>query len=143
MDQTTVFLPVAVLALWTLFVLLLVPIRRFAAASEKKVTAEDFRFGESANVPGDVAIANRAWMNLLEAPLLFYTASIIFFVTAGVEQPVLILGWTYVGLRIIHTLIHVTYNKVFHRLTAFALSNVVLVMLWVRLLANLLAPAAA
>jgi hypothetical protein len=138
MQQSAIFLPVAVLALWTLFVLLLVPIRRFAAASQKKVTAEDFRFGESADVPGDVTIANRAWMNLLEAPMLFYVASLVFYVTANVEQPVLILAWTYVGLRIAHTLIHVTYNKVFHRLTAFALSNVVLVMLWVRLLSSLL-----
>lgn len=138
MQQSAIFLPVAVLALWTLFVLLLVPIRRFTAASQKKVTAEDFRFGESANVPGDVAIANRAWMNLLEAPLLFYVASLVFYVTDNVQQPVMWMAWAYVGLRIVHTLIHVTYNKVFHRLTAFALSNVVLVMLWIRLLTSLL-----
>ncbi len=142
MQQTDIFLPVAALALWTLLVLGLVPIRRFTAASQKKVTAEDFRFGESANVPGDVAIANRAWMNLLEAPLLFYVACLIFFVTARVDQPAVILAWAYVALRIAHTLVHVTYNKVFHRLTAFALSNIVLVTIWVRLAGGLLsAPA--
>lgn len=143
MQQSTIFLPVATLALWTLLVLALVPIRRFTAASQKKVTADDFRFGESANVPGDVAIANRAWMNLLEAPLLFYVASLIFFVTAHVDQQVLMLAWAYTGLRIVHSLIHVTYNRVFHRLTAFALSNVVLVTLWIRLMGALLAAPAA
>lgn len=131
MPQTQIFLPVAVLALWTLLVLGLVPIRRFAAASKKKVTAEDFRFGESANVPGDVAIANRAWMNLLEAPLLFYVACLVVFVTGNVDAYAINLAWAYVGLRIVHTIVHVTYNNVFHRLTAFALSNVALVSLWI------------
>lgn len=138
MAQTNIFLPVSVLALWTLLVLGLVPVRRFAAASQKKVTSDDFRFGESANVPGDVAIANRAWMNLLEAPLLFYVATLIFFVTQRVDDMVVTLAWAYAALRIIHTIIHVTYNKVFHRLTAFALSNVVLVTIWIRLLNSLL-----
>lgn len=138
MPQTQIFLPVAVLALWTLLVLGLVPIRRFAAASKKKVTAEDFRFGESANVPGEVAIANRAWMNLLEAPLLFYVACIVLFVMARVDDNAVYIAWAYVGLRVVHTLIHVTYNKVFHRLTAFALSNVVLVTLWIRVLMEVL-----
>jgi hypothetical protein len=138
MPQTNIFLPVSVLALWTLLVLGLVPVRRFAAASQKKVTSDDFRFGESANVPGDVAIANRAWMNLLEAPLLFYVATLIFFVTQRVDDTVVTLAWAYAALRIVHTIIHVTYNKVFHRLTAFALSNVVLVTIWIRLLNSLL-----
>jgi hypothetical protein len=34
------------------------------------------------------------------------------------------MAWTYVGLRAVHSLVHLTYNKVFHRLTLFALSNV-------------------
>ena len=133
MPQTAIFLPVATLAIWTLLVLLLVPIRRFTAGAQKKVTHDDFRLGESANVPGDVTIANRAWMNLLEAPMLFYVASLIFFVTARVDDTVVMLAWAYTALRIVHTLIHVTYNKVIHRLIPFALSNIVLVILWIRL----------
>ena len=35
------------------------------------------------------------------------------------------------GLRAIHSLIHVTYNNVMHRLAAFALSNLVLAVFWV------------
>ncbi len=138
MQQTQIFLPVAVLALWTLLVLGLVPIRRFTAAFAKKVTAEDFRFGESTTVPGEVTIANRAWMNLLEAPLLFYIACLIWFLIGGVDNGVIMLAWGYVGLRIVHTLVHVTYNRVFHRLTVFAVSNVVLITLWIRLLTSLL-----
>jgi hypothetical protein len=133
MSQTAIFLPVAALAMWTLVVLLQVPIRRFAAGAARKVTADDFKFGESARVPGDVSIANRAYMNLLEAPILFYVACLVCFEAGKVDDLILILAWAYVGLRAAHSLIHLTYNNVMHRLTAFAVSNVVLVALWVML----------
>ena len=41
------------------------------------------------------------------------------------------IAWTYVALRIVHSLIHLTYNHVMHRLAAFTASNVALVVLWV------------
>jgi len=44
----------------------------------------------------------------------------------------IVLAWGYVALRIAHSAIHLTYNNVFHRLSAFAASNVLLVALWVR-----------
>lgn len=142
MGDKAIFLPAAALALWTLLVLLLIPVRRFRAGALKQVTADDFRLGESTRVPPEVAIPNRAWMNLLEAPLLFYVACVVLFSIHTVDQPALTLAWAYVGLRIVHTLIHVTYNRVFHRLIAFALSNVVLVILWIRVVTALLAPEA-
>lgn len=137
MSDTSIFLPVAALALWTLTVLGLVPLRRFAAASKKKVTVEDFRFGESTRVPGEVSIPNRAWMNLLEAPVLFYVACMVVFAIGKVDQTIIAVAWAYVGLRIVHSLIHVTYNNVFHRLVAFALSNFVLIAMWVLLVIRL------
>ena len=39
--------------------------------------------------------------------------------------------WGYVGLRVLHSCIHLTYNGVVHRLTVFAFSNALLVSLWV------------
>ncbi|MBS0413400.1 MAG: MAPEG family protein, partial [Proteobacteria bacterium] len=44
---------------------------------------------------------------------------------------ILAFAWPYVGLRVMHSVIHITYNRVLHRLTAFALSNVVLMALWI------------
>ena len=73
-------------------------------------------------------------MNLLELPVLFYVACLTYYVTDRVNGTALALAWTYVGLRIVHSAIHLTYNRVRHRLVAFAASNVVLVMLWTNLL---------
>ena len=44
---------------------------------------------------------------------------------------VLVVGCGDVGLRVLHSLIHLTYNHVIQRLLVFAASNFVLVALWV------------
>src|SRR5580765_679563 len=98
MDQASIFAPMGALAFLTQAVLLLVPIRRFRAGALGQIQRDDFKYGESANVPGHVSIPNRAMMNLLEMPLLFYVASVMFYVTGKVDTLVLGVAWTYVAL---------------------------------------------
>jgi hypothetical protein len=117
----------------TFAVLLLIPYVRFKAARGGLVAADDFKFGESGRVPGHVSVPNRNLMNLLELPLLFYIACLTLYVTKTVDQASLYLAWLYVALRAAHSLVHLTYNKVFHRLSVYAASNVVLAMIWIRL----------
>lgn len=47
---------------------------RAGAAKARRVRIGDFRVGESPDVPADVALPNRNFMNLLEMPVLFYAA---------------------------------------------------------------------
>ncbi|HEX5263073.1 MAG TPA: MAPEG family protein [Phenylobacterium sp.] len=131
MTQSLIFAPMGALAFLTLGVLNLIPIRRFRAGALGQIVADDFKFGESANVPGHVSIPNRSMMNLLELPMLFYVGSLMFYATGKVDALVLGVAWLYVALRYVHAAIHLTYNNVRHRLIPFALSNVVLVAYWV------------
>jgi len=131
MRQDLIFAPMGALALLTLFVLTFVPIRRFQSGFAGQTSADDYKFGESARVPGSVSIPNRNYMSLLEGPLLFYVASLMYFVAGRVDQTVLSLAWAYVGLRFVHSAIHMTYNKVLHRLVPFALSSVLLTAYWI------------
>ena len=130
MPQDSIFMPMGALALLTFLVLILIPIRRFRAGFAGKIVPDDFKYGESRNVPGDVSIPNRAYMNLLEIPVLFYVICLMLFISARVDQTFLYLAWVYVGLRVLHSLIHTTYNNVYHRLTVFALSNFVVGTMW-------------
>ena len=129
--------PMIVLVFWTFLVLLLIPRRRFGAARRKLVAARDFAFGESDNVPGEVRLPNRNYMHLLELPVLFYVACITLVVTAKVEPWSVGLAWAFVAARIAHSLVHLTYNNVFHRLRIFGLSVVLLMALWLRVVAIL------
>jgi hypothetical protein len=128
--QESIFLPFLAMGLLTFIVLGMIPQRRFRAVFAGQVTPEDFALGESARVPGHVSLANRNYMNLLELPMLFYAVCIALFVTGTVDSLALGLAWAYVAGRTLHSLVHVTYNRVIHRLILFALSNVVLMALW-------------
>lgn len=131
MEQSAVFGPLLALIGWTLLVLLVIPYRRFKAVSNRQIKPQDFKLGESENVPPYVRIPNRNWMNLLEAPLLFYVICFVLFLSRNVDTSILVLAWCYVGCRVVHSLIHLTCNKVLYRLVAFALSNGILSALWV------------
>src|SRR5437763_6404162 len=137
MPHELILLPMGALALLTFLALMLIPLRRFRAAFAGQVRAEDFRYGESPRVPGEVSIPNRNYMNLLELPMLFYVVCVLNYVTSPTVSTVtLALAWLYVGLRTLHSLIHLTYNNVMHRLAMFVAGNVVLATLWIAFFAH-------
>lgn len=131
MVQEAIFLPVLALAALTFTVLLFIPLRRFRSVFAGQVTPDDFKLGESAQVPGHVALANRNYMNLLELPALFYAVALAMYVTQTVSPLALQLAWAYVGLRVLHSLVHISVNHVITRMSLFAFSNFVLIAIWV------------
>lgn len=137
MQPEAIFEPVIVLVMLTLAVLGYTGYKRFSAGFAGRVKGHDFRYGENANVPPDVAVANRNFMNLLEAPVLFYTFCIVAYVTHQAGIWAVALAWLYVALRIVHTFIHLTYNKILHRFSSYALSNLVLLVMWLKFAAGL------
>ncbi len=136
MDQEAIFAPMAAMALLTFTVLLLVPIARFRAAFAGQVTVDDFKLGESPGVPANVSLPNRNYMHLLELPTLFFPVCLMFYVTHRVTVASIDVAWAFVALRLTHSLIHVTYNDVRHRLVAFTLGNGALGALWVMFFAQ-------
>ncbi len=130
MRAEAIFGPVSVLALWTVAVLLLTGFRRVGAVRARRLRQGAFRYGESPEVPDELKVWNRNLMNLLEMPILFYVVCIGFYVTRQVTQAIVVLAWVYVGLRLLHSLVHLTSNRVIVRLTVFALGNFVLLAQW-------------
>lgn len=130
---TPILRPMTALVLLTFIVSLVLPYHRVKAGLQRRVVLDDFKYGESENVPDHVRIPNRNLMNLLEMPLLFYVACITLYVTKSVDPVDVNLAWLYVGLRTAHSIVHLGYNKLLHRIAMYALSNAVLGVIWVRL----------
>ena len=76
--------------------------------------------------------------NLFELPVLFYLALVVAAMTAQAGMPVLALAWTFVALRVLHSWIHCSYNKVMHRFQAYVAGGVALWALWIVLAIGLL-----
>jgi hypothetical protein len=85
--------------------------REAAALLERTAAADNFR-------------------NLFELPVLFYALCLALLTTGLVSTLLLGLAWVYVALRALHSLIHVTYNRVSHRFTVHLASTLVLFFMW-------------
>lgn len=70
--------------------------------------------------------------NLFEIPVLFL-AGLLAVHGAGLgDETYVYLGWAFVVLRALHSLIHCTYNRVLHRFIAYALAAFVVWGIWAR-----------
>lgn len=74
--------------------------------------------------------------NLFEVPVLFYVLCIAIAVTGGSTPGFVTAAWAYVGLRALHSVIHVTYNRVTHRFLVYAASTVLLFGMWIAFVAG-------
>lgn len=93
----------------------------------------DFRFYSlyrGFEEPEKLAQYSRHVIHHFETPTLFYIISVMAFVTNQTGSLVTILAWAYVGLRYIHSYVHLTGNVVIVRFRIFALSMLMLAVLW-------------
>ena len=79
------------------------------------------------------------YMNLFEAPVIFYVICILFLILKKGSSISIGLMWAYVFARYIHSYIHCTYNKVMHRFYAFASSMFLLMALFINLVLTIFA----
>lgn len=77
--------------------------------------------------------------NLFEVPVLFYVLCIALVANGGSTPGFVTAAWAYVALRSLHSLIHVTYNRVMHRFLVYVASTLLLFAMWGAFLARVTA----
>jgi hypothetical protein len=77
--------------------------------------------------------------NLFEVPVLFYVLCIALVVNGGSTPGFVTAAWAYVALRSLHSLVHVTYNRVMHRFLVYVASTLLLFAMWGAFLARVTA----
>jgi hypothetical protein len=122
MDPNLILPPMGALAALTFLVLLFVPAFRLG----RKPNVQDSADGD---IPG--GLRNPNFTDLLEMPVLFYVICLMLFVANRVDSLFLYLAWIYVGLRALHSIVHLTYDNMRHRMALFALSNLMVLVMWV------------
>ena len=76
--------------------------------------------------------------NLFELPVLFYVVMVLLAISGWATPTALTLAWAFVGLRVLHSVIQCTYNKVMHRFSVHVAGALVLGALWAYLGVGLL-----
>ena len=108
--------------------------RRFASVKSGNIDAKYFKLMAGEQVPDDVAKSTRNFNNLFEVPLLFYIAATLHVVLALNSITGLIFAWLFVSFRFWHSYIHLTYNKLVHRMTIYWLGLLCVLVMWINLL---------
>jgi hypothetical protein len=77
----------------------------------------------------DVAAADN-FRNLFEVPVLFFAALPALALLGAAGPAAVALAWAFVALRALHSLIHLTYNRVVHRFVVYVLGTLCAFALW-------------
>lgn len=133
--------PAAVLALWTLIMLLWATVARFGALAKAGVDLKSAppggRGADLENILPPIANwKSHNHTHLLEQPTLFYAVIILLHLTAGDTPHAQWFAWAYVALRIVHSLWQSTINRIAVRFTIFILSTLCLLALTLMALAS-------
>lgn len=128
--------PVVALAAWTFVMWLWMYATRIPAMNAAKVDPDSLARDPDATLdrllPPQVQWKAHNYNHLHEAPTVFYAVAIVLAIVGEGDGLSALLGWVYVGLRVIHSLVQATVNKVLVRFAIFALSSLVLAALVVR-----------
>ena len=112
---------------------------RLGEMRQKRIAPQALASARSAAATLERTAASDNFRNLFEMPVLFYLLCIAIATTGG-STPGLVAGaWGYVALRALHSLIHVTTNRVVHRFLVYAASTLLLFGLWIAFLPRLFA----
>lgn len=123
MEPTAIFAPLIVLTLLTLVVFFWMYALRIPAMTKLNMDPQDARHtSELKALPNPARQVGDNFNHLFEQPTVFYAVVIAIWAMGHVDATHVWLAWGVVGLRIVHTGIQATYNKVMHRFSVFALS---------------------
>ncbi len=124
------------LVLLTFVVIVIGARARITSVRRDTVPLNYYALMRGAEVPEFIRKTTRHISNLFEMPVLFYTGGVVY-LALGMTHPFPVYcAWAYVGLRLLHTLIHLGYNNVLHRLVMFAFSNLALLAMWISIVTN-------
>jgi hypothetical protein len=125
--------PVVALAAWTMVMWFWLYGTRIPALSAAKVDPDDLVHDPTKNLdsvlPPQVMWKAHNYNHLHEAPTVFYAVAIVLAIIGRGDGIAAQLGWLYVGLRVVHSVIQATVNKVKLRFLIFALSSFCLMAL--------------
>ena len=134
--QAQILAPAAVLVLWSLVMLYWMAFTRLPAIKKVSGGLGDAKPGGRGQdlegvIPDKVQWKAHNYVHLMEQPTIFYPTVVILAIMGAGALDVL-LAWTYVAVRIIHSVYQATVNVVKVRFLLFLVSTLVLTVLAVR-----------
>jgi len=127
--------PVVALTIWTMVMWAWMYATRIPAMSKSPDVPpiSQIKGGKGTDLdsvlPPNVQWKAHNYNHLHEQPTVFYAVAIVLAIIGQGDGMNALLAWMYVGLRVMHSLVQVTANRILVRFVLFALSGLVLIAL--------------
>ena len=117
MNQITLLTPVFALILWTFIIFLIMSYgrTRFMKDPQDAAHTKDLK----GTLPAWVERTGDNYNHLFEQPIAFYVVTLAIASINSIDPLMMQLAWTFVILRIIHSLVQLTFNLVLIRFMIF------------------------
>lgn len=133
MSGSPILQPLVALAIWTMVMWFWLYGTRIPALKAAKVDpdalARDPELSIDKVLPPQIQWKAQNYNHLHEAPTVFYAIALSLALVGAGDGLATWLAWAYVALRVAHSLVQATINKVMARFVIFALSSAVLMAL--------------
>jgi hypothetical protein len=140
LNQSAIFLPVVTLFLLTMLVWFYLFAKRIPFINKTFENSQEVTSMElQRRSPPDVSNPSDNLKNLFELPVIFYAVVLGVFVLGLVDQTYLVAAWIFAIFRVLHSLIHCTFNHVMTRFGMYLIASVALWFMVVRMAWQLLA----
>ena len=129
--------PVVVLAAWTMVMWIWMYATRLPAMNRAKLDAKNIVGTTGRSLRDDLVAGGEtkaSWVadnynHLHEAPTVFYAVALVLAMVGAGNSLNAQIAWAYVGLRIVHSILQIVWNRVVVRFLIFALSSLCLMAL--------------
>ena len=130
MVSNAIFLPAVVMVVLTFVVWWRMYVTRISQMKRERIHPQSVATSAQAAAKLTDSCAADNFRNLFELPVLFYLALLVAAQAGLTSTTVLVLAWLFVALRVLHSWIQCTYNKVMHRFKVYVAGGMVLWALW-------------
>ena len=133
MEISPLLQPMVALILWTMLIWLWMYVTRIPAMKKAKIDTANL-VGSKGGYLDDLLPPQVQWKahnynHLLAEPTLFYAICVVLILSGQGYGLNVTIAWGYVGLRVLHSFIQVTSNRVMYRFLVFALSSLCIIAL--------------
>ena len=132
-DHSPILAPIVALVAWSLVMWLWMYATRLPAMSAAKIDTKNLVGGSGADlkkvIPPKSQWPADNYNHLMEQPTLFYAIALVLAMLGAGGGVNLMIAWAYVALRIVHSIVQATFNRVIIRFAIFSLSTLCLMAL--------------
>ena len=131
--QSEILQPVVVLAAWSMIMWIWLYATRLPAMGKAKLDVKNWVGGTGRQLDG-VLPDKAQWVahnynHLMEQPTIFYATALALAMMGQGDGMNAMIAWGYVGLRILHSLVQILWNRVAVRFALFSLASLCLIAL--------------